>query len=310
MSINVFKLSLILAIASSSPAWADDVKAVAAEPSSVDEKMANDGKATAAVYESQHATIMKDCGVDPANEKQLHAVLQSWDEVTKSIVGSTKKESPDLLEKLAVLDKEIDAAKQSNNPDMVQDLSQKRIELVNLMNGWDPDTQKQLDEVDVKYRGAVRELVSEDKLDRLDEILEAAQDTQPNRPRKGPIRSPRALKAIVDRLGDLTPEQRRTIDAVFQQFRESQRENRGQSPDNAAKHRKLYDDVFAVLTDGQKTRVEQQLSGRATTAAPEAPKAPATAGNAAATAAPSSSEGAKKPAAIPTPPAKPAGEKP
>lgn len=310
MTRTVLNLIVILAMTAATPAWSDDVRAVAQDVAS--DKGARDRKAAEAeaTYLGQYAAIMKECEVDASNEKPLYLLLQSWDEATKSIVASVKKEAPDLAEKLAVIDKEIEDARQSNNADQTQELIRQRTELVDLMSGWDPETRRQLGDVDAKYHGAVREMVPEGKHDRLDEILETAQETQHNRPRRGPVRSPRALKAIVDRLGDLTPEQRRSIDGVFLQFRESRRERRGQSPENSADERKLYDDVFAVLTDGQKTRVEQQLAGRATGAAQAAPNAGVAPGAAAHPATGTESKEPNKPAAPAVPAAKGTSEKP
>lgn len=312
MKSKIVNLAVILALAYAAPAWSDDLKVVVG-PDEASEKAARDPKSSAASYTAQHKTIMKECGVDASNEMQLLSLLESWDEVTRSIMASApspRKENADLIEKLRIIDKEIEAARQSKNPDLVQDLTKNRVQLEEMISGIDPETKRQLEEVDKKYGGAVRELVAPEKLDRLDEILESAQETQLNRPRRGPVRSPRALKAITDRLGDLTPEQRRNIDGVFQQFREWQRDNRGHSAEKAAQERKLYDDVFAILTDGQKTRVEQQLGGQPRGAANADPKAPATAGAAASPAEGSDSKASDKPATPAAAPAKDAPAKP
>jgi len=235
----------------------------------------------------------------------LHGLLKGWDEDTQPIIASAVKDDPILIQKLQSLDKELAEAKRSNNPDVIRDLSEKRLGIEEAMTGWTPEIQQQLADVDAKYRSAIRELVSPEKADRLDDILDAAQDAQPNRPRRGPTRSPRALKAIVDRLGDLTPQQHKSIDDAFLHFRDAQRANPKAAQGKDSETSKLYDAVFAVLTSGQKARVEQELAVR-TGALPADPKSPATPGDKA----PAGPIESIKPATGSTPPAKAAGEKP
>jgi len=274
---------------------ADNAQAVAASVEGTKAKIPQN------IYASQFEILMKECGVEESKADQLQSLLKGWDVETVSIVGSVPPENPDLIAKLEAIDKELLEANKANDAAQVRALSDSRREIQDLMDGWTPELRKHFDDVNAKYRGAVRDLAAPDKVDRLDEILDATQDVLPHRARRGPVRSPRALKAIVDRLGDLTPEQRRSVDGLFEQFREAQRGTAGREHDKDAATRKLYDDVFAVLTDGQKTRVEQQLAGRTGTAAPAAPKDPA----APPAGAPANAPGNGKPAVTPTPPAKP-----
>lgn len=297
MKPSFLRLQMILVGAMAVPAWGDDVKPVPQPPPVVVDVKGVKDKPDTNNYESQFESLVTECGVTDANAKQLLGLLQAWDTDTRMLVDSVKPGSPDLALKLEAIDKELEAATKSNDTGRIRDLSEKRQNVQELMDGWSPETRQQLVEMDNKYRGAVREMVAPDKFDRMDEILDAAQDAQPHRARRGPVRSPRALKAIVDRLGDLTPEQRRSVDGLFAQFREGQRESTGREQDKNVITRKLYDDVFAVLTDGQKTRVEQQLAGRTGAAAPKDPATPAAG-------APANAGGKEKTSGMPTPPAK------
>ncbi|GJQ27418.1 MAG: hypothetical protein HBSAPP02_24500 [Phycisphaerae bacterium] len=88
-------------------------------------------------------------------------------------------------------------------------------------------------------------------------------------------RSPQALKALVERLPGLSSRQKNDIDAVFKAYFESSKQNRrvGREADAAVK--KLYDDVAALLTEEQKTKLEQQMGGGRGPGGREKPGAPA-----------------------------------
>jgi hypothetical protein len=82
---------------------------------------------------------------------------------------------------------------------------------------------------------------------------------------RGQMRSPAALKSIVDRLEDLSTEQKTQIEQLFTTFQDESRKAPesdlpGTPPNNL--NRKLFEDVLNVLTPGQRERVERQLAGR------------------------------------------------
>jgi len=271
MNFKRITVAMLIAWASVATAKGDDAKPVAA---SADERDPKEVATTA--YQSTYERIVRECDVsDPAKQKELSGLLKSWDVDTQQITSTATVVDPNLSAKLEQLDKELTSARQTGNTQLATDLEQKRVILVDAMGGWHSDARKALSEMDAKYQEAVRNLVSEEKYDVLDDILATAQDTQKNRPRRGPVRSARALQAMVDRLGDLTSAQRARIDQAFLRHRDAQR-SRETRTDASTAMQTLYDEVFSVLTDGQKTRIEQQLIGRQTpNAAPPAPPTPA-----------------------------------
>lgn len=80
-----------------------------------------------------------------------------------------------------------------------------------------------------------------------------------NRKMSMAARSPQALKALVERLPGLSSQQKNDIDALFKAYFESSKQSRrgGREADAAVK--KLYDDVALLLTEEQKTKLEQQM---------------------------------------------------
>lgn len=304
---NSLRFATILAAAISMPAWADDVKT--RDPAAAVSADINDQKLPYAgpTYNAQLETIIHDCGVQEPNRDQLRDLLRTWDADTYAIMSEAAAVDPSLAEKLAGIDKELALTNEKTDPNLIRDMNEKRKMVLEAMGGWSDDLRSRIDALDSKYSGAVRELVAPGKAERLDEILSSVQNGQPNRPRRAPVRSPRALQAITERLADLTPDQKARIDAAFLKFRNAQRTAANKPQADEANTTKLYDDVFAILTDGQKTRVEQELRGRSAGAAqPESgkPAAPSAAGGA-------TNEKSGKPAATPTPPpAQDAAKKP
>jgi len=283
---------------SANPALADEVKvidAATAATASADEKV---GAST--IYASNYDKIVKDCAVsDPVKQKELHDLLTSWDTDTQSVTASARVVNPNLAQKLEAIDKELHGARAKEDKQMVADLTEKRAMVVDAMGGWHSDAINALQEMDNKYKNAIRALVPEEKIETLDDILASAQEQQTNRPRRGPVRSSRALKAMVDRLGDLTGAQSARIDEAFTRFREVQRASRGRNADETAQLTTLYDEVFAELTEGQKVRIEQQLMGRRATDAPAAPGSPGAAAAPAGGAKSAPATGATPPAQTP-----------
>ena len=76
----------------------------------------------------------------------------------------------------------------------------------------------------------------------------------------GPDRGPAALKSIVDKLDDLTADQKQQLEVLFKTFRESTKDQSG--PPSPEVGRKLHEDVMGVLTEGQKEKVQKTLEGQ------------------------------------------------
>src|SRR6185436_11487263 len=76
----------------------------------------------------------------------------------------------------------------------------------------------------------------------------------------GPDRGPAALKSVVDKLDDLTADQKAQLETVFKTFHEANKDKSG--PPSPEAGRKLHEDVIAVLTEGQKAKVEKALEGQ------------------------------------------------
>lgn len=78
----------------------------------------------------------------------------------------------------------------------------------------------------------------------------------------GRVRSPKALKDAVDKLNDLTPDQREQIQALFKEHMESERRTGITAGARDRLASRLYDAVIGLLTPEQRKEVTTMLAGR------------------------------------------------
>lgn len=91
---------------------------------------------------------------------------------------------------------------------------------------------------------------------------------------RSPARNPAALRAMISRLDDVTPEQKERIEAFYKQHRSDEQDlitrlrsadrklDRAKVTDEREKIRKkLFDNVLAVLTTEQRKKIEARLNG-------------------------------------------------
>lgn len=79
---------------------------------------------------------------------------------------------------------------------------------------------------------------------------------------RGRVRSPQALKAMVDRLPGLTEDQKTQIDQQFRNYHESVKDQPSSSQAREQSTKLLYDSVMVLLTTEQRETITQQMAGR------------------------------------------------
>jgi len=208
---------------------------------------------------------------DPESAERLRNLLRKWDQSYSSNgihapKPGAKSADPGLLEKRDVLEKEAKEAAASGDAAKAEKANSDLAHVVALINGVPPEQEVTRQAIDAKLKAAAGEFLPPEELNKLEAVIDQvwADAGGGGRGRNAPERSPIALKKIVDRLQDLTQDQRERIDQAFRAHQQSSRSAPAKENPAATKSRdvKLYDDVFAILTDGQKERVERDLRGR------------------------------------------------
>ena len=228
-------------------------------------------EAKSVVFESNSDRILK--AVNPAQPEaadRLRNLLREWDATyTSNGIGVAKgkvNNDPGLLEKREWVEKELKEASAAGDAAKAEKAASDLAHLDELIGGFSPHQEETRRAIDSKLQSVAEEFLSTDELKRLvitvDQVwVEAGGHI---RERTAPDRSPMALKKIVERLQDLTADQRAGIEGLFRNHQMAERAAPAKEDAAAKKARdgKLYDDVFAILTDGQKDIVERELRGR------------------------------------------------
>lgn len=204
--------------------------------------------------------LVRELNLDEAQQNQVRALLEEHRNREYELRTSNTI-PPELQEKTAKVRQEMMRAREAGDADKLKEL---REELQSLQKEREAHLQPikvKLDESQEQLHDQILSTLRDDQKARFLEVWDD-QLTTPDA-YGGPVRNPRVLKSQVDKLPDLSPEQKKQIDALFEQFRRTSRDP--QSAGLKARkdlHRKLYDDVFALLTAEQREKVEKALEGK------------------------------------------------
>lgn len=169
--------------------------------------------------------------------------------------------SPELAERMGVLRREMRAAHDAGNKERIEAL-RKELEAIQeeRTKSMTPLREK-LDELQAKLHDDLMKVMREDQVEAFERVWSEQLDRREIR--KSLLRNPNAIKAAVDRLKDLTPEQKAGIKNVLDAYKRWAREAREKPGAYAAarkdKMKKLYDDVLAQLTPDQREIVTKEL---------------------------------------------------
>jgi Spy/CpxP family protein refolding chaperone len=219
--------------------------------------------------------LSKTLNLDEKQKEQVRDIVAKH-EAAMAELRQEMRIPNDLREKLNSLAKEMAEARNAGDEARAEELLAARTELVKMAAESRAPAQEKMRAVREELHKSLLDVLRPDQHEQFEAIWGRVMTPQ-GRGRNAPERSPRALKVILDRMEDLTAEQRAYIDTLFAAFRDTSREDQPQR-DQQARVKKLYDDVFEVLSDGQKERVERSLRSRRDEAraadAPDAPKNP------------------------------------
>jgi len=110
------------------------------------------------------------------------------------------------------------------------------------------------DELRDKFKAVLRE----DQRGGFDQIWEESMSAGTGR--RSLRANPRLLRATVDRLPDLTADQKRQLTDLYRQYDEAAKGLKGGAMD--AQNQKLHDSVMNILTPEQREKVQERLNGR------------------------------------------------
>jgi len=201
------------------------------------------------------AQMTEKLGLD---EAQQNAIRQLFDDQQTKMAEMREKMRPteEQREAMEAMREEMQAARESGDEAKIQELRGKMRET---MGGRMEEMRKVMEENQKAMHDGILAQLREDQKPEFAKMWEARMERQRRGP-GGPDRGPAALKSIVDKLDDLTSDQKAQLEVIFKNFRETSRDQAG--PASRQANRKLHEDVMGVLTDTQKATVEKQLEGQ------------------------------------------------
>lgn len=167
---------------------------------------------------------------------------------------------PDSFEKVRGLTDQLRIAQENGDSELVRQLSDQLREIRKERELLMAPMRQKMTDAQKNLHDAIVGILREDQKQGFEEIWTERMDQGANF--RGRTRSPQALKAMVDRLPDITSDQKAQIDEQFRSFREAVKNEPGNSPARQQAINHLYDAVNSLLTPDQRETVTKQMAGR------------------------------------------------
>lgn len=203
--------------------------------------------------------LTKELNLDEAQQAEVKRLLD--EQRSREYEARTTMHMPqELVEKMAGLRQEMRQARETGDNEKLRQVRDALVALQKDREEAMKPVQEKVAEMQEQLHDQILTILRDDQKAKFEDVWEEHMASRGGY--GGPVRSPRALKAQIDKLQDLTPDQKQQIESLFDQFRKTSREpqNAGLKQRNELT-KKLYDDVFALLTPEQKDKTEKALQG-------------------------------------------------
>ncbi|MBN2560925.1 MAG: hypothetical protein JXQ75_08345 [Phycisphaerae bacterium] len=208
--------------------------------------------------QAQADRLIKELGLDEGQQAQVRKIFEECHGKMAELREALRL-PPEAVEKMKKLRDEMKAAREDGNEERMRDLSdQMRAVHEERRKAMEP-VREEMGAIQEKQYESLLAVMREDQKPRFEDWWE---EWIGSRQPFSVQRSPRALKAAVGKLPDLTAEQKEQIDELFAAFKKAVRDADQKSPEYKKSTEKLYDDVIKVLTPEQQQTVEKKLRGR------------------------------------------------
>ncbi len=266
-----FAITLVLGICVGlSPAAAQQPPGRASEKEQAEPKARERGDRPVSVYRlglyrdpQQQLDDMKEAvGLDAAQQKEVEDALTAYVSKRDEIHKQYSAQPPDEQAKIqAIREARVKAhaeqdhaalKKADEDLNALRTIRREKYEIGN----------KLIREEESKLHDQILGLLREDQKAKFEQYWE--EQLVSRYQRQGPTRHPRALKTFVERLPSYTQQQREYVEALFKEYQAEQRNlkpGEDRKPIWTKRTEKLYDDVYAVLSDEQKKEVDEKLQG-------------------------------------------------
>ncbi len=215
----------------------------------------------------QLESMTKEIGLDEAQQAAIKKLLETRDaDIRKA--REVFRQSPKDIQRMKDIRDAMRAARDANDPEAMEAARKQAEEMREERKRKMVPARKALGESDDTLHDGILQTLREDQKKPFEEYWKRRHLRR--RPSDLTMRNPRALKALVLKLPDLTPEQKEQVDALFKQYQVDGRAAAKDSGDPAAAkkaivelRKKLFRDTAAVLTPQQQAVIHKQMRTRA-----------------------------------------------
>ncbi len=176
------------------------------------------------------------------------------------------KMPPESIEAMTRLREELNKAQEANDQAKLKETGDKMQQMRTEFTERTKPVRERMTNMQNQFRDKMRGVLREDQREGFDRIwLDRNSGDMRSRMRQ----NPRMLKAMVDRVPELTSEQKTQIDDLFKQHNEAEKGLKDRAAREQASQR-IYDAVMTILTPAQRAELDSRMSGRRDAKKPDA----------------------------------------
>jgi len=208
--------------------------------------------------EAQIERLIQELKLDEQQTAEVRRIYKEHEEKMREIHESFRQD-PEEMEQMTRLREEMRAAREADDREKIQEVRKKMQAVQEQRRAKMAPLREKLLAADAERHERLLAVMRPDQKPAFERIWQ--EWTQFQRPFVS-LRNPRVLKEIVDKLPDLSLEQREQLEPLFREFQKAAREREDQSAEFRRLSAKLYEDVTRLLTPEQRAEVDRQLRER------------------------------------------------
>ena len=206
------------------------------------------------------------CDMDEAQKTKLKALLTAADEDFIHLRDEIKP-TDETRKKMAENLKAMQEARKAGDQNKEMELRKERTRMATEFTEKRQLMIEKMKARDEELHGEIKAMLRPEQMEKFETVWKDKQillDVGPRGPVFSTDRNPRALKAAVDRLADLTSDQKAGVESAFKTYQEAARapSARNNRTENNKIIQALYDQVLGLLTEGQREKVQAELKPR------------------------------------------------
>ncbi len=197
--------------------------------------------------------------LDETQVEQVRGILQKEDEAIRAL-NANDAVPQELRDQIQAVANESGEAREAGDTERLKELHEKRLELGRKAREFGMPALEEARALREISREQILTVLRADQIESFDRYWEKNMTRGPRS--SGGARNPALLKRLVDRLPDLTVQQKNQVDALFKAHVSGANPSWRDPRVARVQLDKLFDDVYAVLTERQKKVIQEKVERR------------------------------------------------